>query len=56
MPTEFVAYTARTTTGSPDFVVPWLNLAVTGLVVPLLAVAVATAFTPSRLPLVRRAT
>jgi energy-coupling factor transporter ATP-binding protein EcfA2 len=50
------AYTARTTTGSPDFVVPWINLAVTGLVVPLLAVFVATAFTPSRLPLVRRAT
>jgi len=52
----FVAYTARATTGSPDFVVPWLNLAVTGLVVPLLAVLVATVFTPSRLPLVRRAT
>ncbi|HEX5619917.1 MAG TPA: FtsX-like permease family protein, partial [Solirubrobacteraceae bacterium] len=52
----FVAYTARATTGSPDFVVPWMNLAVTGLVVPLLAVLVATAFTPSRLPLVRRAT
>jgi putative ABC transport system permease protein len=52
----FVAYTARATTGSPDFVVPWLNLAVTGLVVPLLAVLVATLFTPSRLPLVRRAT
>jgi putative ABC transport system permease protein len=52
----FVAYTVRATTGSPDFVVPWLNLAVTGLVVPLLAVVVATVFTPSRLPLVRRAT
>jgi putative ABC transport system permease protein len=52
----FVAFTARATTGSPQFVVPWLNLAVTGIVVPLLAVLVATAFTPSRLPLVRRAT
>jgi hypothetical protein len=52
----FVAYTARVTTRSPDFVVPWLSLGVTGLVVPLLAVFVATAFTPSRLPLVRRAT
>jgi putative ABC transport system permease protein len=52
----FVAYTARATTGSPDFVIPWLNLAVVGLVVPLLAVLVATTFTPSRLPLVRRAT
>jgi putative ABC transport system permease protein len=52
----FVAFTARSTTGSPDFVVPWLNLAVTGIVVPLLAVLVATVFTPSRLPLVRRAT
>ena len=52
----FVAFTARATTGSPDFVVPWLNLAEAGLAVPLLAVLVATAFTPSRLPLVRRAT
>jgi putative ABC transport system permease protein len=52
----FVAYTSRATTGSPDFVVPWMNLAVTGLAVPLLAVVVATVFTPSRLPLVRRAT
>jgi putative ABC transport system permease protein len=52
----FVAYTARATTGSPQFVVPWLNLAMTGIAVPLLAVLVATAFTPSRLPLVRRAT
>ena len=52
----FVAYTARATTGSPDFVVPWTNLAVTGLAVPLLAVLVATVFTPSRLPLGRRAT
>jgi putative ABC transport system permease protein len=52
----FVAYTARATTGSPEFVVPWSNLAVTGLVVPLLAVLVAGAFTPSRLPLARRAT
>jgi putative ABC transport system permease protein len=52
----FVAYTARATTGSPEFVIPWSNLAVTGLVVPLLAVLVAAAFTPSRLPLARRAT
>ena len=52
----FVAYTARTTTGAPEFVVPWANLAMTGLVVPLLAVLVAAVFTPSRLPLVRRAT
>jgi len=46
--------TARATTGSPDFVVPWANLAVTGLAVPLLGVLVAALFTPSRLPLVRR--
>ena len=52
----FVAYTARATTGAPEFVVPWSNLAVTGLAVPLLAVLVAAVFTPSRLPLVRRAT
>ena len=51
----FVAFTARATTGSPEFVVPWANLAVTGLAVPLLAVTVAALFTPSRLPLVRRA-
>ena len=50
----FVAYAARTTTGSPDFVIPWLNLAITAIVVPLLAVLVAALFTPSRLPLVRR--
>ena len=52
----FVAYAARTTTGSPEFVVPWTNLAITAIAVPLLAVAVAALFTPSRLPLVRRAT
>ena len=51
-----MAYTARATTGSPEFVVPWGNLALTGVVVPLLAVLVATVFTPSRLPLVRRVT
>jgi hypothetical protein len=47
--------TARTTTGSPDFVIPWANLLVTRIAVPLLAVLVATLFTPGRLPLVRRA-
>ena len=52
----FVAYAARTTTGSPDFVVPWVNLGITAVAVPLLAVLVAAIFTPSRLPLVRRAT
>ena len=52
----FVAYAARTTTGSPDFVIPWTNLAITAIAVPLLAVLVAALFTPSRLPLVRRAT
>ena len=51
----FVAFTVRATTGSPDFVVPWANLAVTAIAVPLLAMAIAAAFTPSRLPLVRRA-
>ena len=52
----FVAFTARATTGSPEFVVPWGNLAVTAVVVPALAVLVAALFTPSRLPLVRRVT
>ena len=52
----FVAYAARTTTGSPDFVIPWANLAIMAVAVPLLAVLVAAVFTPSRLPLVRRAT
>ena len=52
----FVAYTARATTGAPEFAIPWGNLAVTALGVPLLAVLVATVFTPSRLPLMRRVT
>ena len=51
----FVAYTLRATTGAPGFVVPWANLAATAIVVPLLAMGVAATFTPSRLPLVRRA-
>jgi putative ABC transport system permease protein len=51
----FVAYTLRATTGAPGFVVPWANLATTAIIVPLLAMAVAAIFTPSRLPLVRRA-
>ena len=51
----FIAFTARTTTGSPDFVVPWGNLVATGIGVPLLAALVAAACTRSRLPLVRRA-
>jgi putative ABC transport system permease protein len=52
----FVAYTARATTGWPEFVVPWMNLVVTGVIVPVLAVLVATVFTPTRLPLTRRVT
>ena len=51
----FVAYTVRSTSGAPGFVVPWANLALTALAVPALAMAVAAVFTPSRLPLVRRA-
>ncbi len=43
------------TTGAPEYAVPWANLALTGIAVPALAVLVAAAFTPSRLPLVRRA-
>lgn len=51
----FVAFTARATTGSPDIVVPWGNLAATGVGVPLLAALVAALCTRSRLPMVRRA-
>ncbi len=51
----FVAYTVRSTSGAPGFVVPWANLALTALAVPALAMAVAAVFSPSRLPLVRRA-
>jgi putative ABC transport system permease protein len=53
---SFVAYTARAATGAPGFVVPWANLGVTIVVVPLLAMLVAAVFVPSRLPLMRRAT
>ena len=51
----FIAFTARATTGSPDFVVPWGNVVGTAVGVPLLAALVAAACTRSRLPLVRRA-
>jgi putative ABC transport system permease protein len=51
----FVAFTARATTESPDFVVPWWNLAAAGLGAPLLAAIVAALCTRGRLPLVRRA-
>jgi putative ABC transport system permease protein len=51
----FVAYTVRSTSGAPGFVVPWANLVLTALAVPALAMAVAAVFSPSRLPLVRRA-
>ncbi len=52
---SFIAFTARTTTGSPDFVVPWANLVATGIGVPLLAALVAALCTRGKLPLVRRA-
>ena len=51
----FIAFTARATTGSPEFIVPWANLAATGIGVPLLAALVAALCTRGRLPLVRRA-
>jgi putative ABC transport system permease protein len=50
----FISFTARTTTGSPDFVVPWANLAATGIGVPLLAALVAALCSRGRPPLVRR--
>lgn len=51
---SYVAFAARATTGSPEFVVPWGNLLLTAFVVPLAAVLVAALATPSRLPLSRR--
>jgi putative ABC transport system permease protein len=51
---SYIAFTAWPTTGSPDFVVPWSNLALTGVAVPVLAVVIAMIFTPSRLPMMRR--
>jgi len=51
----FIAFTARSATGSPNFVVPWTNLAATAIGVPLLAALVAALCTRSRLPMVRRA-
>ncbi len=50
----FVAFTARATTGSPDFVVPWWNLLAAGLGAPALAALVAALCTRGRLPVVRR--
>lgn len=41
-------------TGSPDFVVPWPALAVTGVVVPVFGIAVAALATPGRFTMVRR--
>ena len=52
----FVSFTARATTGAPGFAVPWENLALTLLVVPIVATAVGALLVPSRLPLMRRAT
>ncbi|MGH8775619.1 MAG: FtsX-like permease family protein, partial [Jiangellaceae bacterium] len=50
----YMAVTSWPTTGSPDFIVPWQNVLITGIGVPVLAVVIAMVFTPSRLPLVRR--
>jgi putative ABC transport system permease protein len=50
----FVAFTARATTGSPDFVVPWWNLLAAGLGAPAVAALVAALCTRGRLPVVRR--
>jgi putative ABC transport system permease protein len=50
----FVAFTARATTGSPDFVVPWWNLLAAGLGAPIVAALVAALCTRGRLPVVRR--
>lgn len=51
----FIAFTARASTGAPGLVIPWGNVLVTGLAVPLLAALVAGLCTRSRPPLVRRA-
>lgn len=51
----FIAFAARTTTGSPRLVVPWPELTATTVGVPLLAALVAAAFTPRHAPMLRRA-
>jgi putative ABC transport system permease protein len=49
-----LGYAAGALTGKLDFAVPWSNLGITVVVVPLLAVAVAMVATRSKLPMVRR--
>ena len=51
---SFVAFALRSTFGAPGFEVPWQNLIGVGVAVPVVAALVAAAFTPSRLPLMRR--
>ncbi|WP_026874180.1 ABC transporter permease [Jiangella gansuensis] len=50
----YFAYLAWPALGLPHFVWSWETLVVTGVVVPVLAVLVAVACTPSRLPMARR--
>jgi putative ABC transport system permease protein len=51
----FIGFTAHRTTGSATFVVPWADLAATGVAVPLLAALVAALCTRGRLPMLVRA-
>ena len=52
----FFAYLIWPAIGAPEFIVPWQTLGLIAIAVPLLAALVAIAFTPSRLPMIRRAT
>jgi putative ABC transport system permease protein len=52
----FYVYLLWPAIGAPGFTVPWQTLGLIAVAVPLLAVLVAIVFTPSRLPVIRRAT
>ena len=52
----FYAYLMWPAIGAPDFTVPWQTVGLIAVAIPLLAVMVAVVFTPSRLPVIRRAT
>jgi putative ABC transport system permease protein len=50
----YYAYLIWPAIGAPEFLLPWRTIAVIGIAVPMLAVLIATAFTPGRLPMIRR--
>ena len=50
----FIGYTAHRLTGAASFIVPWAEVAATGVAVPALAALVAALCTRGALPMVRR--